>query len=60
METDYKITILKKVTRNENHLRDLDENEKRMIKLMARIVVNHVVRTVEEESREERRQLKEE
>lgn len=52
METDYKITIPKKVTRNEDHLKDLDENEKALIKHMARMIINHVVRTVEQENRE--------
>jgi hypothetical protein len=52
MKMEYNISYPKKGQRNEDHLKDLNESEKALIKHMARMIVNHVVRKVEQENRE--------
>lgn len=47
----YEIRLKTKRQLNEKHLEVLDENERKLIKHMAKMIVHSVIRKVEEEDR---------
>lgn len=53
MEKNENYQIKMKLKRNENHLDDLNESDRKMIKLMASMIVKSVIRKVEEEKKQE-------